>query len=50
MVFKVGNDLVYNLDRCIALALGVANLFRIAVALLDEVVAVYPAVLAVARN
>jgi hypothetical protein len=47
VVFKVGDDLVDNLDGRIALALGVADLFWVAVALLDEVVAVYPAVVAV---
>jgi hypothetical protein len=42
MVFKVGNDLVDNLYRSIALSLRVADLLWVTTALLDEVVATPP--------
>jgi hypothetical protein len=46
VVFEVRDDLVDDLEGRVALALGIADLLWVAAALLDEVVAVYPAVLA----
>ena len=42
VVFEVGNDLVYNLDGRVPFSLRVADLLRVAAALLDEVVTVAP--------
>jgi hypothetical protein len=48
VVLEQLDDFVYDLDGCMAQALGLANLLWVAAALCDKVVAVYPAMLAVA--
>lgn len=42
VVLPVCDDLVYNFDVGISFSLRIANLFGVAAALGDEVVAVYP--------
>jgi hypothetical protein len=50
VVLEQGNDLVYDLDGRMAFALRLADLLWVTAALLDKVVAVYPAMLACSQS
>jgi len=49
VVFEQTNDFVYDLDGRMAFALRLADLLWVTAALLNKVVAVYPAMLACSR-
>jgi len=50
VVLKILYDLVHDLDICVPLALRLSDLLRVAAALGDEVVTVYPSMSVVLLN
>jgi hypothetical protein len=50
VVLEQSNDLVYDLDGRMAFALRLTDLLWVSAALLDKVVAVYPAMLVFSNN